>query len=609
MNRSGSSGRGRVWRVIVTFALLVGAIPIISAHAAPPANEYFQRTWARTDKPVADQQVNRTWMWGPEAFTSALQETFVDSPGGTRTVQYYDKSRMEISNLGEDPSSIWYVTNGLLVVEMMEGRIQTGLDTFQTHTPADINVAGDADDPNGPTYRAFNAVRNRPLGLPGEVIIEQIHRNGTVTTRSSLAEYGVTAEEYVIETNHRVASVFWEFMNSSALVYENGVTYSAPLFENPFYATGLPVTEAYWAPTLVGGVTMDVLIQCFERRCLTYTPSNPVGWQVEAGNVGRHYFEWRGGSSPPPPSSGSTQPPPSGSAPPPTQVPPANPEPPVVPPPVSGSKYRWDQSWELDTRLSSIAVDDLGRIYVEQFPPLARRVTVYDSNGNELRRLNSNCVSFPGSVLSPGFESIRDVTVVTHNSNTMIFVLGSHWNGAGVFVFDAFGECQHKWRIPEDFALFATSIDADNFGNVSVSGGGRIERYTWWGDLVGRIRIDISPTSYLAVDRVTGRMYIVDSKLNGVLVLNYEGQILHFWDHLNYPVSAAIDRHGNIFVTEYSTCQIAVLNQMGEVVYRWGGCGSGEGQMGRPWDIAVDLNDNVYVSDVQFGRIHKFVPN
>ena len=38
-----------------------------------------------------------------------------------------------------------------------------------------------------------------------------------------------------------------------------------------------------------------MLIQCFERRCLTYTPGNPDGWQVEAGNVGQHYFHWRYG--------------------------------------------------------------------------------------------------------------------------------------------------------------------------------------------------------------------------------------------------------------------------------------------------------------------------
>jgi hypothetical protein len=43
----------------------------------------------------------------------------------------------------------------------------------------------------------------------------------------------------------------------------------------------------------VGGVERDVLVQAYQRRVLTYTPNNPVGWQVEMGNVGRHYYQWR----------------------------------------------------------------------------------------------------------------------------------------------------------------------------------------------------------------------------------------------------------------------------------------------------------------------------
>lgn len=48
----------------------------------------------------------------------------------------------------------------------------------------------------------------------------------------------------------------------------------------------------------VGGKMKTVLVQCFQRRCLTYTPSNPTGWKVEAGNVGQHYFKWRYGVNP-----------------------------------------------------------------------------------------------------------------------------------------------------------------------------------------------------------------------------------------------------------------------------------------------------------------------
>jgi sortase (surface protein transpeptidase) len=59
------------------------------------------------------------------------------------------------------------------------------------------------------------------------------------------------------------------------------------------FSFGLPLTEAYWTRSKVGGVEKEVLVQLFERRVLTYTPSNDAAFQVEMGNVGRHYYDWR----------------------------------------------------------------------------------------------------------------------------------------------------------------------------------------------------------------------------------------------------------------------------------------------------------------------------
>ena len=50
--------------------------------------------------------------------------------------------------------------------------------------------------------------------------------------------------------------------------------------------------------TTVVGIERNVLIQCLERRCLTYTPGNPDGWKVEFGNVGQHDYFWRYGTRP-----------------------------------------------------------------------------------------------------------------------------------------------------------------------------------------------------------------------------------------------------------------------------------------------------------------------
>src|SRR5690349_4921348 len=122
--------------VILAFGLIAAALA--GTRAVAPANEHFERTWERTDRPVADGDVARTWMWGPEANGAAFYEEYVDAPGGERLVQYYDKSRMEITDPDGDASSVWYVTNGLLVVEMMDGRMQIGDDLFAERPAAHV---------------------------------------------------------------------------------------------------------------------------------------------------------------------------------------------------------------------------------------------------------------------------------------------------------------------------------------------------------------------------------------------------------------------------------------------------------------------------------------
>lgn len=291
--------------LIAATVLLLGALAAMPAAAKPIGDPAFQRTWDRTDKPVAEQRVSRTWMWGPEGNSPALVEPYdvydgldqnqqVRSHRIMRTVQYFDKSRMEINDPNGDQSSIWYVTNGLLVHEMITGQLQLGDAGFEMHDPAQANVTGDPDDANAPTYATFTSLLDSPAIQAGSAITQALDRNGRTGDGPGLATYGVTAGSPVSsDIHHEVASVFWDFMNSSGLVSENGDFHSAPLFQNPFYASGYPITEPYWTRVKVGGSEKWVLVQAFERRVLTFTPDNPDGWKVEAGNVGQHYYQWR----------------------------------------------------------------------------------------------------------------------------------------------------------------------------------------------------------------------------------------------------------------------------------------------------------------------------
>ena len=254
----------------------------------------FQRTWRRTDQPVADLSASRTWMWGPASNTDVVSEEYLEAPVGMRQVQYFDKARME-DNSWRTSEPPWDVTNGLLVVELITGQLQLGDASFESRQPAEVNVAGDVDDPTGPTYATFGGVLDVAPQSVGATIIQRIDRAGAVTDDPSLASQNVTVGFVDDITNHGIAEPFWAFMTSDGLVYEGGQVVTAPLFENPFFATGRPITEAYWANVKVANTYRDVLMQCFERRCLTYTPGNPEGFVVEAGNVGRHYYQWRYG--------------------------------------------------------------------------------------------------------------------------------------------------------------------------------------------------------------------------------------------------------------------------------------------------------------------------
>lgn len=283
-------------RLMIFVVFLLLTVPLLlTPHASAADSPFgpFNRTWGRTDRPVADGAVSRTWMWGPEPITDLMGEEYAERSPVLRGVQYFDKSRME-NNSWHKVEAPWDVTNGLLVVEMVDGRIQTGDSQFVDSVPADINIAGDSGE--HPTYAdiASFGLRDEPATAVGSTLTSWFGASG-VQAEARTPPTVVTAAERlnVSVIDHTVASVFWEFMNSTGLVEQDGRFVQAPLFINPYYATGFPITEAYWSEVKIGGAATTVLWQCFERRCLTYNPSNPAGWQVEAGNVGRHYYLWR----------------------------------------------------------------------------------------------------------------------------------------------------------------------------------------------------------------------------------------------------------------------------------------------------------------------------
>jgi hypothetical protein len=61
---------------------------------------------------------------------------------------------------------------------------------------------------------------------------------------------------------------------------------------------GYPVTEPYWTRMSIAGQVRNVMVQAFQRQVLTYIPDYQAPWNVQFGNVGMQYYQWRYGKTP-----------------------------------------------------------------------------------------------------------------------------------------------------------------------------------------------------------------------------------------------------------------------------------------------------------------------
>lgn len=271
---------------------LIDAAKALQALQSAPAQisvQPYTAAYNRYDGPVASGAVSRGFIWGPQV-NSARSEPYAEAPGSQRQVWYFDKGRLELTN-----PQTGQITSGLLVNELVTGQAQTGDQARENRSPAAVSVAGDANTPNAITYATLNAVRTIAPRAVGSQITEQLRPDGSRSAATGLNAPTVTAVQLIPETNHTIASVFWDYLNSTGTTIQNGQAVNGRLFDPTFFVVGLPITEAYWTTANVGGVPRQVLVQAFERRVLTYTPSNPDPFKVEMGNVGQHYVAWRYG--------------------------------------------------------------------------------------------------------------------------------------------------------------------------------------------------------------------------------------------------------------------------------------------------------------------------
>ena len=258
-----------------SFGVLSGLLLIFSlgAYASVPvqsasgyANPAFEQQWQQGE-------ANTGNFWGPLGTAKdGQQEPYQEAGGGTRLVQYFDKGRMELTNGA--------VTNGLLASEIVRGQVQVGDGMYQSRPAPAIPIAGDNDNP-GPTYAQLGTTAASLLAPAnvaarmGVIGIPTVLTDGTVQTGDASPAMASFAA-FDLGTRHNVPDVFSDYRQRAGLA-----------------AIGFAISEPFAASVKVAGQQKSVLIQVFERRVLTFTPDNPPAFQVEMGNIGQHYYQWR----------------------------------------------------------------------------------------------------------------------------------------------------------------------------------------------------------------------------------------------------------------------------------------------------------------------------
>jgi DNA-binding beta-propeller fold protein YncE len=141
------------------------------------------------------------------------------------------------------------------------------------------------------------------------------------------------------------------------------------------------------------------------------------------------------------------------------------------------------------------------------------------------------------------------------------------------------------------------TIDEDYLGVFGSKGSGD-GQFTW-------------PNS-VAVDK-EGNVYVTDEYLHRVSVFDPDGSFRYKWGtqgsgdgEWDRPAGIAFDGEDNLLVADSLNHRIQRFTKDGRFLGQWGGLGNGEGQLNTPWGIGVDARGDVYVADWRNDRVQKF---
>jgi DNA-binding beta-propeller fold protein YncE len=171
---------------------------------------------------------------------------------------------------------------------------------------------------------------------------------------------------------------------------------------------------------------------------------------------------------------------------------------------------------------------------------------------------------------------------------------------------------------PEEHFVEPAGVAVNSGGHVYVFHRGKhpLMEFDASGKFIRSIADDLFVTAHMVRVDAEGNIWTADVGSHVVLKLSPEGRVLLALGrmripgddvlHFNQPTDVALDRDGNIYVTDgYGNSRVLKFDRFGNVLLGWGMKGTAPRQFDTPHSIVID-GDLVYVGDRENARIQIF---
>jgi sugar lactone lactonase YvrE len=169
-----------------------------------------------------------------------------------------------------------------------------------------------------------------------------------------------------------------------------------------------------------------------------------------------------------------------------------------------------------------------------------------------------------------------------------------------------------------------TGLAIDDSDRIFVSDPGmhRVAIFAPDRKIEGVINKELVSPAGLAIDNENRLLYVADPELDQVLVFDADppykkiralgtsgkGHTLTEPGEFAKPVAVAVDKDGNLYVSDTWNNRIEVFDADGNFIRTWGKAGDGVGYFARPKGVAIDSDGHVWVTDGVQQRVQVFTP-